>query len=66
MNPAQRGYLRAKYSEVPNSIRSVCKSLLKHPVGSVHGPYVVLGVTYLVTIEVHSNAPKGASVWIKK
>lgn len=66
MNPANEGYRRARYSEVPNSIRSVCKSLLKHPVGSTHGPYLVLGVAYLVAIEVHSNAPKGASVWIKQ
>lgn len=59
-------FRRAKYSEVPNSIRSICKGLLREPLGSVHGPYVVQGRTFLVAIERHANAPKGASVWIEK
>lgn len=63
-------YRRARYSEVPQSIRRLCVDFLKQPMGSEHGPFVVGEQSFMIRLETHHDAfrgdHKGASVWIKK
>lgn len=62
-----RGFRRARQSEVTPQMQAKAVETLPRPLGTLSGPFANEGgVLYLVAIETHSNAPKGASVFIEE
>lgn len=64
--PSLEGYRRAHQSEVTPEMTRRAQSVLPFPLHTVHGPWIdrETGQRYKVALEVHSNAPKGASVFL--
>lgn len=57
------GWRRATDSEVTPHMQAAARNALSASLGSLLGPFTGEGgVTYLVAVETHSNAPKGASI----
>lgn len=57
------GWRRATDSELTSGMRATAQSVLRSPLGSLLGPFHGAdGGQYMIAIETHSNAPKGASV----
>lgn len=64
--PNVAGYRRAQQAEVTPYITAQAQAALAHPLGDVRGPFVdEQGRLFKVVLEVHSNAPKGASVFVR-
>lgn len=63
---APAGHRRAKQSEVTPAIAAQAQASLSNEIGTMLGPFQnENGVSYYVGLETHSNAPKGASVFIQ-
>jgi len=65
--PVPAGYRRARQDEVTPAMKEMAASALPQDVGTLLGPYKDrnTGISYYVALETHSNAPKGASVFIQ-
>lgn len=64
--PNVNGYRRALQAEVTPYITAQAQAALAHSLGEVRGPFVdEHGRLFKVRLEVHSNAPKGASVFLR-
>lgn len=65
--PNVEGYRRAQQAEVTPYMTAQAQAALAHRLGDVRGPFVnERGELFKVRLEVHSNAPKGASVFLRK
>lgn len=64
--PNLEGYHRARQDEVTPYITAQARAALSQPLGDIRGPFVdEQGRRFKVALEVHSNAPKGASVFLQ-
>lgn len=60
------GYRRAQQAEVTPYMAAQAQAALPHALGDVRGPFVnERGELFKVRLEPHSNAPKGASVFLR-
>lgn len=60
------GFRRATDAEVSPGMRDAARDHLRAPLGSLLGPLRdEAGREFLVAIETHSNAPKGASIVVR-
>jgi peptidoglycan L-alanyl-D-glutamate endopeptidase CwlK len=63
--PNLDGYRRAQQSEVDEYTTAQARAALPHDLGDIRGPFINdAGQRFKVRLEVHSNAPKGASVYL--
>jgi hypothetical protein len=61
-----QGYRRATDREVTDGMRDAAVAHLSQPLGSLWGPFAdEQGTEFLVAVETHSNAPKGASIVVR-
>jgi peptidoglycan L-alanyl-D-glutamate endopeptidase CwlK len=64
--PNVAGYRRAQQAEVSPHMTAHAVAALQNPLGSVRGPFVAEdGRRFKVLLEPHSNAAKGASVFLQ-
>lgn len=65
--PNLAGFRRAQQSEVTPYMTAQAQAALAHPLGDIRGPFVnERGELFKVALERHSNAPKGASVFLRE
>jgi len=63
--PNLNGYRRAQNAEVTPYMTAQAQAALAHPLGDIRGPFVnEQGQLFKIKLEVHSNAPKGASAFV--